>query len=200
MSYSRWLVLTPPCIEDTMSRYQYPSFSTSTSVRLLVVSGTENEPRYTLEEVDLEGSPRYECLSYTWQDDSLVGGNERSVVLTIAGAGVLSITTNLANILRNIHGLLTDDNSPGRIWIDQICVNQEDLPERSQQVSLMQKIYGKAERTLIWTGGSNEHSAALLNIFWRLDDLRTASGLHLDNDLQQEVLRRLSAIFAQTGK
>lgn len=183
-----------------MSHYQYPPFSTPTAIRLLAVSGTESEPNYTLEEVDLDSSPKFECLSYTWQDDSLQGSNERSYLLDMATGGLLNITANLANILRNIHGLLTCDGSSGWIWIDQICVNQEDLEERSHQVSLMQKIYGQAERTLIWVGEADERSPALLDMLRRLDDLQFDTEMGLDYDLQIEIIRRLGAIFAQEGR
>lgn len=38
------------------------------------------------------------------------------------------------------------------MWADAICINQADLSERSQQVSLMSTIYAKAERVLAWIG------------------------------------------------
>lgn len=37
------------------------------------------------------------------------------------------------------------------LWVDAICINQADMPERMQQVSHMNIIYSKAEKTLfIW--------------------------------------------------
>jgi hypothetical protein len=36
------------------------------------------------------------------------------------------------------------------LWIDQICINQEDGIERTQQVRLMNKIYRQGIRTVIW--------------------------------------------------
>ncbi|KAF1977645.1 HET-domain-containing protein, partial [Bimuria novae-zelandiae CBS 107.79] len=38
------------------------------------------------------------------------------------------------------------------LWIDQLCINQDDEVERSQQVSIMHGIYGNGKRTLIWLG------------------------------------------------
>jgi hypothetical protein len=38
------------------------------------------------------------------------------------------------------------------LWADAICINQNDLPERSQQVSIMRKIFKQAERVLSWLG------------------------------------------------
>lgn len=35
-------------------------------------------------------------------------------------------------------------------WIDQICINQDDIGERSHQVQLMPQIYSNAIRTVVW--------------------------------------------------
>jgi hypothetical protein len=37
-------------------------------------------------------------------------------------------------------------------WIDAICVNQQDLVERSQQVQRMADIFSKVARVIIWLG------------------------------------------------
>jgi hypothetical protein len=44
-----------------------------------------------------------------------------------------------------------------RMWIDAVCVNQEDHNERSQQVWLTSKIFAKAAHCVVWLG---EDSAA----------------------------------------
>jgi hypothetical protein len=41
------------------------------------------------------------------------------------------------------------------VWIDAICINQKDLDERSQQVSLMRKIFSHASNVVIWLGKDN---------------------------------------------
>lgn len=40
----------------------------------------------------------------------------------------------------------------GRFWIDAICINQEDLLERSSQVSFIIDIYDRAENVMVWLG------------------------------------------------
>ncbi|KAF5621724.1 het domain protein [Fusarium sp. NRRL 25303] len=44
------------------------------------------------------------------------------------------------------------DPPSAHFWIDSICINQEDTTERSQQVSIMGKIYSQSIRTLVWLG------------------------------------------------
>jgi hypothetical protein len=128
---------------------QYAPLSTQTLVRILVVSRNESEPSYSLEEVDLKSNPRFEALSYTWEDYSCPGNNGEHQIISIHESRVLCITANLATILHQIHRLITNRTSSARIWIDQISVNQAVLQERTQQVSLMHKIYGQAELTLL---------------------------------------------------
>lgn len=38
------------------------------------------------------------------------------------------------------------------LWADAICINQNDLDERAEQVKLMQDIYPSARRVLLWFG------------------------------------------------
>lgn len=60
----------------------------------------------------------------------------------------MNITTNLYLALLRLR-----DRSLARIiWVDAICINQESLEERCEQVQLMALIYSKANRVLVWLG------------------------------------------------
>lgn len=184
-----------------MTSYQYSGLSTPTSIRVLAVSGTQDAPSYKIEEVNLTEKPRFEALSYTWNDydneelEPINRNINTYATITIAGAGSLKITLHLVHILNHIHELLVKTKSSGRIWIDQIAVNQCDLNERSHQVSLMQQVYGQAERTLMWIGMSVKHTPVLLDLIQNLRDLP------LDVDWDHPMLKilesRLLAIFRQ---
>ena len=54
------------------------------------------------------------------------------------------------HILRNLHP--HSFHSSVGLWIDQICINQDDVHERNEQVALMHRIYSKAENVVIWLG------------------------------------------------
>lgn len=45
------------------------------------------------------------------------------------------------------------------IWVDAICINQEDIDERSAQVKQMADIYSAARRVLIWIGDGHPEEA-----------------------------------------
>jgi hypothetical protein len=44
------------------------------------------------------------------------------------------------------------------LWIDAISINQEDIPERSAEVSWMGSIFSKASQVIVWLGPKNDTS------------------------------------------
>jgi hypothetical protein len=44
------------------------------------------------------------------------------------------------------------------IWVDALCINQEDLCERARQVSHMDEVYRRASLVWVWLGDSDEFS------------------------------------------
>ncbi|CAG9998548.1 unnamed protein product [Clonostachys byssicola] len=98
-----------------------------------------------LQTVPLGSAPAYEALSYKW------GKPVYSEPVTIGGHTVL-VTPNLAVALR---GLRHQDRQRV-LWIDALCINQESLRERAQQVSLMKEIYSCCVCDLLWLGPLSE--------------------------------------------
>jgi len=102
---------------------------------------------------------RYEALSYCWGDMD----NMQTIKLRTVAADVkqnsaehsqvdelnFAVTSTLHDAL--IH-LRPESGPPRLLWVDAVCVNQADLPERSHQVTLMPAIYSHAERVNIWLG------------------------------------------------
>ncbi|KAF2107226.1 heterokaryon incompatibility, partial [Lophiotrema nucula] len=87
----------------------------------------------------------FEALSYVW------GSAEKPVIATIEeGSASFSfpIGLNLACAMRYIR--LVD--SPRAMWIDAICINQEDMQERGTQVQRMVDIYALASKVVVWIG------------------------------------------------
>jgi hypothetical protein len=50
------------------------------------------------------------------------------------------------------------------MWIDAICINQQDLGERAQQVQLMGSIYTGAARVVVWLGPEEDDSTRALEL------------------------------------
>jgi hypothetical protein len=98
---------------------------------------------------------RYEALSYIWGKDPFVkiNGEYQDYKCTAFCDGYeLLISANLEKALRN----LRLDNDSRIVWVDAICINQGDIPERNHQVTLMSAVYGRASRVIAWLGGETE--------------------------------------------
>ncbi|KAH8689770.1 heterokaryon incompatibility protein-domain-containing protein [Phaeosphaeriaceae sp. PMI808] len=116
-------------------------------IRLLILEPgkASDSVRCCVLPVSLGENPGYEALSYTWGDP-----NDRREI-TCCGRRI-TITTNL-------HAALSHLRHPDRrrvIWADALCINQEDLKERKQQVKIMGDIYSQADGVLIWLGEETE--------------------------------------------
>jgi hypothetical protein len=98
----------------------------------------------------LKDKPSYEALSYTWGD----GRNRRGILMD---GYTFSITVNLKIALRH----LRRPNEMRTLWVDALCINQENLEERAQQVQKMRDIFWSAQRVLAWTGEPDESDEAL---------------------------------------
>jgi hypothetical protein len=68
------------------------------------------------------------------------------------------ITRNLELALRH----LRLERKERRLWADSLCINQEDIGERNQQVAQMRSIYSAARESVIFLGAATEGSNALL--------------------------------------
>ena len=53
------------------------------------------------------------------------------------------------------------------LWIDAICINQDDMAERNAQVAMMADIYDRAMNVCVWLGEGDESSQRALNFIQR---------------------------------
>ncbi|EAU33597.1 predicted protein [Aspergillus terreus NIH2624] len=60
-------------------------------------------------------------------------------------------------------------------WVDQICINQADLTERSSHVAMMDEVYAKATFTLVWLGPEDPYTA---NAISAIDKLYAGTPFH----------------------
>lgn len=159
-----------------------PSFYTSLDpssrqIRLLRVSCSELDDDFapvvcSLVAVALDDpSLKYIALSYVW-------GLEMSQTPLVINGTNFKATANLFDFLvryRKISSVVPQwelANLP--LWIDAVCINQQDIPERNNQVQMMGSIYKCATRTISWLGpdygGSEAAMKIMRNIFPRVND------------------------------
>lgn len=104
----------------------------------------------------LTDAPPYYTLSYCW------GTDPQNIPIRV-GEGTMCINSDLALGLRRLRelagGVPELDHQIQYVWIDRICINQNDVSERSSQVCLMGEIYSRSIRTLIWLGPETASSS-----------------------------------------
>jgi len=93
-------------------------------------------------------APPYKALSYTWGNSS----DPRHKV--ILNGDFFEVRENLWAAIKQ----LADTGEPVNIWIDAICIDQENVTERSHQVGMMRAIYGRANQVICWLGPADEKS------------------------------------------
>ena len=61
-------------------------------------------------------------------------------------------------VTRSIKGALQvlQSRRVGRLWIDALCIDQNNKDERGHQILRMKDIYSKAFRTIAWLGPDDE--------------------------------------------
>ncbi|KAE8441995.1 hypothetical protein EG329_004121 [Mollisiaceae sp. DMI_Dod_QoI] len=133
-------------------------------IRLLMIrsnlpSDDQAEIRCHIEHFEHSNAPPYYALSYAW------GTTDSSHILL--NDERMSVRTNLYDALWNLRktGFCVSETNDGRssteattkwIWIDALCIDQENIPERNHQVRFMGSIYKLAIRVLAWLGSRKD--------------------------------------------
>ncbi|KAH0848299.1 hypothetical protein AYO21_04329 [Fonsecaea monophora] len=99
---------------------------------------------------DLEDAqPEYTATSYVCGDD-----NRSYNFVSISGSRV-GIYKNADEVLRRFRS----EANTTYLWIDVLCIDQDNAVEKAREVTLMYKVYEKAKRTVIWLGPSGDDVA-----------------------------------------
>jgi Heterokaryon incompatibility protein (HET) len=96
------------------------------------------------------GVPSYSALSYVWGNE-----NPASDILLLPTASK-RVTSNLACALR----YLRRPDSELLLWVDALCINQDDDVEKAQQVARMRDVYSIASEVVAFLGGERNGRSA----------------------------------------
>jgi hypothetical protein len=91
--------------------------------------------------------PHYETISYTCGDPAL----RSRIILHDNPTDVLASS---AVVLRRMRR----PTAQRVLWVDSICIDQENTAERGHQVGMMYEIYANTSRNLVWLGPDDEHT------------------------------------------
>ena len=98
-----------------------------------------------IEQFDINQAPEYFALSYAW-------GDPAQRVQIQSNNGPLQVTPNLHAALLRIR----QKRESLRLWIDAVCIHQDDDVEKSAQIPLMGRIYSQAKFVVMWVGEEDE--------------------------------------------
>lgn len=174
-----------------LGNYKYEPLPTPTCIRLLELAPTLNNSviRCSLRTFELHDAPSFKALSYTWGNSHVKLSpsskevsntnnhqNARSEVQfetpersrrhsIICDGRQIKVTSNLRDALRmlaNATRMPHMSKTPCYYWIDALCMDQKNIPERNDQVERMGDVFRKAEGVIVWLGKDDEFTSDAL--------------------------------------
>lgn len=140
--------------QRTLAFSDHPIRRQHREIRLLVLlpaSSPEDEVQCEFRIVSLDASSErcptppalpYEVLSYSWGDST----SNRSI--TLCGQANFKVTDNLHAALIRLRRTGTNRI----LWVDGLCIDQDNNAERNWQVALMAQTLKAADTVLVWLG------------------------------------------------
>jgi hypothetical protein len=106
-------------------------------------------------------TPEFEALSYVWGDPLIT----RPIKLN---GQPYQVTENLEAALRR----LRHDDRVRIMWIDAICIDQQNPREQEHQIGLMRDIFGGCAQCIVWLGEEDHETEKVLeSLHWMQDNL-----------------------------
>ncbi|KAE9372888.1 HET-domain-containing protein [Stipitochalara longipes BDJ] len=99
----------------------------------------------------------YAALSYCW-------GEPANLKAIVVNNRVIHVTQNLEAALQALRKMAKFQKQY-RLWVDAICINQQDLQEKSHQVRLVGEIYRRSWNVVVWIGPEEDFSNEGVDFF-----------------------------------
>jgi len=97
---------------------------------------------------------QFSAISYCW------GTLPKHKIITLKDGSYLPVTAKVEQILR--HVISNKGNKTNHtLWLDAVCINQNDIEEKSLQIPIMAEIYGHAASVEIWLDSGKDSKASL---------------------------------------
>ncbi|KFA61592.1 hypothetical protein S40285_06118 [Stachybotrys chlorohalonatus IBT 40285] len=149
-----------------------------------------SEPKYSFKVICLDDKTRepYRAVSYTWDKPP-------TPVSTINLSDGQSLV--LSQTLTDLFRAMRKRKRSFSIWIDALCINQDDPVEKAFQVGMMDKVYSSASYVLLWLGAGTPETHEAFRFMRSKRDLewpddRWANLTQEDHGCLELVLRMLA--------
>ena len=192
--------MSQPMISPTMSgseplhtvnlaKYTYRPMRSGDSIRLIHLhhSVDDSAPitisifRARLSDAKLN----YEALSYNWGDQY-----SKQTVFCRNPPSVLEVTQNCYSALRRLRS-----DSVRCLWIDAICINQNDDHERSAQVRMMDRVFAMASRVIVDLGEETPGSRLLFDELVEAEQSNKRTGKYMRPRPSDKIIQELECLF-----
>lgn len=129
---------------------------------------------------------KYDALSYVW------GPESPSEPIELDGQ-----TTQIRQNLFNFLVRLRSEDEVVTLWADAICINQQDVQEKNQQVQQMQDVYKSCRMARVWLNVSSAEVDGFLKLARSAAESGTPDLLTM-TELERIVSRDMTAILEST--
>ena len=185
------------------SQWNYEPLGDS-QIRLLLLHAAESTTdtiECSLETVELTrlGDWEYDALSYTWGTEEATqkivlrkrwsksapkASTQAKIQNAVQGKfAVNGVNKNRVYVRPNLEDVLRQfRNTDGVeedivLWIDAMCINQDDEKEKSKQVAKMAEIYSRAKDVLMWLGKEYKQSNVAMEFIPQLKQYEQSEAL-----------------------
>lgn len=176
---------------ENVPQFQYePLDRKRKCIRLLEVlrPGNKSIIECSLRTYTTEDAPPYVALSYTWDRDN------RFEYIACDGR-FMRVGRNVWDVLSLYQFRATDSDRCGLIWIDAICIDQDNIGERNHQVEQMSDIYSGAKSVIVWLGQSIDDAEVAFHLVRVLEEPLTMNGDDLRRHTSLEQWRSIAHLL-----
>ena len=163
-----------------------PLDATRQETRILLITNID-PPEFDFEYASMDGQVEpFDAISWCWGDTSV----SKQKTITIRGHSLL--------VPGSAHEVLLElciAQKKRRVWIDAVCIRQDDTDERSQQVAMMRTIYRKATMTLVWLGMDDGTAETSVQMIKNIADWRQVKLQHTSRAMKYGVFFDESASY-----
>jgi len=145
---------------DELWPYKHRELKPQFSIRLVRLLLSKPKVVCELREHNLKDQTfKFDALSWTW------GSDPWDEWIIIGQGGEHFYHKEPRNLVLALEALPYLHQT---IWVDALCIDRQNVLEKSQQIPIMPKIYGSARRVIVWLGGPTEESNIAID-FLRYD-------------------------------
>lgn len=119
--------------------------------------------RCKLSHVNLDKNPEFVALSYAWFSGHTAEYEDTCAYIHGCKVMVLPSQARLLRILRT-----RTEGSISAIWLDGLCINQNDHEEQSKQVAMMSRIFSEAKEVVVGLGDEIDTDSRAVAVMERL--------------------------------